>query len=151
MGGICDEEKSEGDKYLPAHTQFSHHQLQKIIFNIIWKCKAAVFSKFCMFLFSFSGRRVGKLHVYLLTTSVKPISGKDHNAMAAKKEAKKLRHLGSLRAHFHLNPIHATTTTLTSNSYRGHPWPHLYDHLWPAITTCMGHSIPRYPKTPTPL
>ena len=122
MGGICDEEKSEGDKYLPAHTQFTHHQLQKIRFNIKLQFSLNVVCFCCAFL---AAVWVSCMCIWS-TTSVKPISGKDHNAMAAKKEAKKLRHLGSLRAHFHLPPIHATTTTLTSNSYQGHSDHNIY-------------------------
>ena len=60
--------------------------------------------------------------------------------MTAKKEAKKLRHLGSLRAHFHLTPP-ATTTTLTSNSYWGHSDHNIYtttsDHLHGTFHTTL--------------
>ena len=80
-----------------------------------------------MFLFCFYGCRVGKLHVYLVNNigQANLWEGSQCNGRK-KREAKKLRHLGSLRAHFHLPPIHATTTTLTSNSYQGHSDHNIY-------------------------
>ena len=58
-----------------------------------------------------------------------------------KKEAKKLRHLGSLRAHFHLPPIHAmprptlTRDTLTTIYIR--PPLTSYNHLHGTLHTTL--------------